>query len=374
VQHSPKKERPVQNERPISRRVEQDKNAPIRLDWSIIQARMTATGIKTMDDFEVATGLGRTTLFNAKRDLKCSQTTFEAIMNGLKVGEDQLRRQPITQELSERTNALIPPNGWAIESIESEFLVAANGVSYRVCKLKREVMGQPIRYRYSRAKYYDTLHAAPAMQPEYAERLNRHAAVCSSLPKGTKVPQHYDIRKLAEDSAWWVLDEWIPSVTLATMIDNRFEWTSGVIHSVGLQLLETLSVLHSHRCIVRELTPERILMEENSTNCYITDFEMARMLDSDISVSGKWSWTTHYRAPEVNDNDAYWQSDLYSWAMIMVELFSGSPKNDEGWIQSHAPTAAIAKLLTQCLDKRYHHRPASIDSVMKVWQKWSGKP
>lgn len=360
----------VQNESPISRRVEDDKERSQPLDWSIVQTRMSAMGMTKMVELEKVVDASRGSLFNAKRDGKCSKKTLDAIMKGLDLREEQLRRLPMRQE-PEPTNKRVPPNGWTIESIESSPLVAANGVSYQVAKLSSKYLQQPVRY--ARGKFYDTLYAPPVSRRESQERITRHASVCSSLPKGTRVPNHIDIRPMADESAWWVLDEWIPSMPLASLIDSGMKFPEANIKSIGTQLLETLAVLHSHSCIVRELSPKTVLVEDGSTNCYITDFEMAQLLVSDISVSGKWDWTTPYRAPEVSENDTHWQSDLYSWAMIIVELLSGAPKRDDAWVRSCSPAPAIAKLLVHCLDVRYHYRPAKIEKVMKVWSEWSVK-
>lgn len=367
----PKSVPPVQNENPISRRVDDDKKQSQPLDWSIVQTRMKAMAIATMVELEEVVEVSRSLLFDTKRKGRCSKKTLAAIMKGLDLREEQLRRLPMRQEL-EPKNERVPPNGWTIESIESPPLVAANGVSYQVAKLSSKYLQQPVRY--ARGKFYDTLDAPPVSRRDYQERITRHAAVCSLLPKGTKVPNHIDIYPMADESAWWVLDEWIPSMPLASLLENGTKFPEASIKSIGTQLLETLAILHSHSCIVRELTPERVLIEDGSTNCYITDFEMAQLLVSDISVSGKWKWTTPYRAPEVSENDTHWQSDLYSWAMIIVELFSGSPKSDDMWVRSCSPSPAIAKLLVQCLDVRYHYRPSSISAVLKAWNKWSAKP
>ncbi|WP_417377251.1 protein kinase domain-containing protein [Gimesia maris] len=324
-----------------------------------------------MDELSETVDVSRSSLYDAKRKGNCSKKTFAAIMSGLALREEQLRRLPMRQEL-EPTNERVPPNGWSIESIESPPLVAANGVSYQIAKLSSKYLQQPVRY--ARGKFYDTLDAPPVSRREYQERITRHAAVCALLPRGTRVPNHIDIRPLADETAWWVLDEWIPSMPLASLIESGVKFPEAKIKSIGTQLLETLAILHSHSCIVRELASESVLIEEDSTNCYITDFEMAQLLVSDISVSGKWKSTRPYRAPEVSENDTHWQSDLYSWAMIVVELFSGSPNRDDVWVRSCSPSETIAKLLVQCLDLRYHYRPASINAVLKVWNKWSAKP
>lgn len=366
----PKNKPAVQNESPISRAIVEDKAIRQRLDWSIVQARMDAMDITTMDQLVNLTKVERSTLYEAKRTDECSKKTFAAIMKGLDLREDQLRRLPMRQD-QEGTNTCIPPSGWSIESTESTILVAANGVSYRIAKLRSENIRPLIRY--ARGKFYDTLHAPPVTQEECRERLTRHATICAMLSKQARVPQHLDMRCLNEGTGWWVIDEWIPSMPLSSLIENGLSFPHAHIKAIGTQLLETLSVLHSHRCIVRELTPERILIEDDSINCYITDFEMAQLLDSDISVSGKWKCRPPYRALEVSEHGKQWQSDLYSWAMIMVELFSGSPKSDEAWVQSHSPTPAIAKLLIKCLDNLYHHRPASIAKVMAVWNKWNAE-
>lgn len=338
------------------------------LDWSTIQARMTSLGIPNIVALASEVDVSRSSLYKAKRSGQCSKKIFDAILQGLGFYEEKLRRMPMRQELPETRNDRIPPNGWTVESIESPILVAANEVSYQVVKLKSTLISHPPRY--ARAKFYDALYAPPVSQREYQERLTRHAAVCSRLPRRTLVPHHIDVRVLGEGSAYWVLDEWIPSQTLSKLIDEGIRFSESRIKAIGMQILETLAVLHANQIIVRELSPERLLLDENSGDCYVTDFEMAKILDTDISVSGKWKLPPPYRAPEVSDNDCHWQSDLYSWAIILVELLSGVPDRDERLVQANSPTATIGKLLAHCLDVRFHYRPKSIDDVIQVLEKW----
>lgn len=335
------------------------------LDLEKIEARMDALGINQTKLAELAE-LGRNSIVRMIRTGVAGAHVRERVGLVLKMREAEFTRQPTRQELAEQSHKLPPPNGWTIASIESPPLMAANGVSYQVAKLEK--VG--ISHRFSRGKFYDLIHVAPRDRAGLNAILNRHAAVCSMFPKNSLVPVHYDTRPLAEDTAWWVLDEWIDSKPLATLLDSKMDFERSTIKAIGTNLLEGLSLLHRNGVIVRELAPERILIAEGSNQPVITDFELARLLNSEISVSGKWKYETVYRAPEVGDNDPHIQSDLYSWAVIVTEMLTGSAKSDSKAILPTTNSRDITALIMKCRDNLYHHRPLNAETVLDSWIKW----
>jgi len=247
--------------------------------------------------------------------------------------------------------------------------MAANGVSYQVAKLESTITPG----HFSRAKLYNLLHTTPQKIRESSEQLKRHAQVCVLLKDEGRILKHLDIRPLDENTAWWVLNHWMDATPLSQILESGTKLEARQIKTIGSELLLALHSLHQLKVIVRELAPERILISDGKFPCIITDFELAKLLDSDISVSGKWKFGTDYRAPEVGGNDPHIQSDLYSWAIIITELLTGKTVADQPELESVVSNKSIVHLIFKCRDKRYHYRPTTADNVLTTWKNWKPK-
>lgn len=339
---------------------------PDRLDPIRIRERRDALGIKSDAELAELADISRSTLAEYIATGTGSEKTTAALMLALEAEEGLLKRSLPQSEIAESAHRLVAPRDWKIVSVESQCLIAANGVSYQVAKLESDL----IAGRFMRGKFYDLLHVPPAKLPELVERLTRHAKVCHQLRGEPTVCQHVDIRRLDENTAWWVLDEWIESTPLSTLLDAGVAFPLDTIKSIGTDLLTGLAKLHEHKIVMRELAPERILMVNSTSNCVLTDFELAKLLVGDISVSGKWKCITPYRAPEVGENEPKVQSDLFSWAVVMTEVITGDFVLDVEKLKKITGDEKITRLIKKCRDIRYHHREPNANLVLKQWERW----
>lgn len=335
------------------------------IDHDKLLARRNAVGIKTWAALAKRAGVSRGSV--------CRLLTNEAgayvrqqVLKVLQSREEELCRVPIRHELEEPIHQLTPPNDWKFVSTESPSLLAANGVSYQVAKLESELLPG----RFARGKFYELLHVPPAKLAGLVERLTRHAKVCTSLTSDRRVAKHIDTRRFGLNTAWWVLDEWVDSSTLSQMIDSDVEVQLDEAKRIGSELLQGLSILHANRVLVRELAPVRVLLRDDSSGCIITDFELAKLLDSEISVSGKWRIESPYRAPEICGDDRDFRSDLFSWAIIVTELLTGSTVADFELIKKRTKDPGVAALIVKCSDKDYTCRPKTAEKVLQAWAKW----
>ncbi len=335
------------------------------IDYDKLLARRNAVGISSWAHLAKKAGVSRGSVCRLLTN-EAGKYVREQVLNVLQSREEELCRVPTRHEVEEPIHRLTPPNDWKIVSNETPSLIAANGVSYQVAKLESELLPS----RFARGKFYDLLHVPPAKLAELVERLTRHAKVCASLTSERRVAKHIDTRRLGEDTAWWVLDEWVDSSPLSQMIDSDVEFPLDEVKRIGSELLQGLSSLHAHKVLVRELAPERVLLRDDSSGCIITDFELAKLLDSDISVSGKWKLQSLYRAPEICGDDRDFRSDLFSWAVIATELLTGRTDADFEMIQKRTNDPGVAALIVKCSDKDYACRPASAEKVLQAWTKW----
>ncbi len=339
------------------------------IDVQKLEQRIKVLGL-TREELAERMDVHRGTVFNLLKKGTGSKATVERLFEALTIAEDEILRKPTFQESEEPKHVLAAPHDWKIISFETSTLVAANGVSYQVAKLQNELNPK----RFSRGKFYNLLHLAPATLAQKREHLLRHSKVCALLHGDPRIGSHFDVRRLSEDTAWWVLDEWIEGDSLEHRMDKPDPLDHATIKAIGSEILLALESLHRNKIVVRELAPERIIVLANSNRCVLTDFELAKLLDSDISVKGKWKLVNPYRAPEISGDDCPLpQSDLFSWATIVTEMLTQNTESDDGELKEVVRNKSISDLIEKCRQPVYAKRPKSASSVLGTWNSWEVK-
>ncbi len=158
--------------------------------------------------------------------------------------------------------------------------------------------------------------------------------------------------------------------------------------SILTDIARALACAHSHGIVHRDIKPENILLSGGAAT--VTDFGVAKALaeskhlapSETLTGVGLSLGTPAYMSPEQAVGDAVdVRSDLYSWAVVAYEMISGRHpfahcKNVQQVILAHvsekpAPlstgaghSAALRKVVMQCLAKEPEARPSSADSVL----------
>jgi serine/threonine protein kinase len=91
---------------------------------------------------------------------------------------------------------------------------------------------------------------------------------------------------------------------------------------IALGTAKGLQYLHANNVIHRDIKPANILLD-NDYNAYLTDFGFSRHVDPDVHMTGQ-TGSFRYMAPEVvRSSDYSVKADVYSYAVIVNEIFTG---------------------------------------------------
>ena len=92
--------------------------------------------------------------------------------------------------------------------------------------------------------------------------------------------------------------------------------------AVIIQIGKALEYAHSQGIVHRDVKPANILLSGNHP--YLADFGLARQIGQDTDLTRGAVGTPCYMAPELWDRKVFVQSDIYSLAVILYEVLSGS--------------------------------------------------
>ena len=341
----------------------------ITIDRSKIEARMAACKIKTQEALAHEIAVSRAVINRMLNDGYVLPEHLDDIAVVLKTSIESLRPMSTYQEAQELAAIIPAPRDWSIVEFQSPFVIAANGVSYCIAKLQSELVAS----KSSRGKFYNLVNVVPSKQVSLRERLIRHPSVCEMLKDSKFVARNCDIRRLAEETAWWVLDEWVADETLADWLEGEITPTQAAIKKIGKEILLGLTDLHAAKVVMRELAPERVLISKSDLHCTLTDFELAKLFEGNPSVSGDWKTQSPYRAPEIVDGEPDVRSDIYSWAIIVIEMLTGDPNAKSDLIAKSIADKSLSTALVTCIDPRVSKRPVSVAAIIETWDKWPAK-
>lgn len=156
---------------------------------------------------------------------------------------------------------------------------------------------------------------------EFYRRLQREAELCGSL-------QHPNIVTLYEagyegDVVSFLATEYVAGESLQSRLRRTRPLPLPEALSIAADILRGLSYAHDHGVIHRDIKPANILIS-NEGHTKITDFGIARPLDSSLTGVNSLLGTPNYMSPEqVKSTAVTPRSDLFSAGVVMYEMLSG---------------------------------------------------
>jgi len=152
------------------------------------------------------------------------------------------------------------------------------------------------------------------------ERFKREAQAAGSLHH----PNIVAIYEYGEDAdAVFIAMECVPGRSLRDHLVAGYRPELKSFPEILDQLLEGLEFSHSRGVIHRDIKPGNVLISEMGT-AKISDFGIARLEQSHLTLMGEVLGTPYYMAPEQFDGQtADERSDVYSAAVIVYEVLTG---------------------------------------------------
>lgn len=344
----------------------------IDLDSDKLKKLMNEKGL-SQEQVGKAMNASRSVVYRVLTEWRIRKYLLERLANAVNTSPENLLRSSSYKERPQPKFETPIPNDWKLVEVVKFKTTAANGVLYCIVKLQHTI----IEEKFSRGKFYEFGELPDGGLDALRERLKRHATLCQRMSnaEGTRIARNCGITRLMDDTAWWILDDWIEGSTLKSVTAQESPLTWQAIKHIGTEILLGLDELHSNKIVFRELAPERIYLSNDRLRCTLTDFELAKILQDVPTVAGEWLTRNPYRAPELLEGKTiawsnYARTDVYSWAAIVSELFTGNPDANLDALMDKLPERELAEFLFKCRSPLSTERPDSVSKVLDVWNKW----
>eukprot|EP00261_Vitis_vinifera_P027838 XP_010661776.1 PREDICTED: serine/threonine-protein kinase STY8-like [Vitis vinifera] len=129
------------------------------------------------------------------------------------------------------------------------------------------------------------------------------------------------------------LTEYLRNGSLYDILRKKGRLDPPVAVAYALDIARGMNYLHQHKphaIIHRDLTPRNVLQDE-AGRLKVTDFGLSKIAQEKDAVGYKMTGGTgsyRYMAPEVYRRESYGKSiDVFSFALIVHEMFQGGPSN-----------------------------------------------
>ncbi|XP_077240247.1 serine/threonine-protein kinase VIK-like isoform X4 [Tasmannia lanceolata] len=181
------------------------------------------------------------------------------------------------------------------------------------------------------------------------------------------------------------LTEYLCNGSLYDILRKKGRLDSVTAVAYALDIARGMNYLHQHKphaIIHRDLTPRNVLQDE-AGRLKVTDFGLSKIAQEKDSFGYKMTGGTgsyRYMAPEVYRRESYGKSvDVFSFALIVHEMFQGGPSNrcespeavaDRRAYEDSRPSLSsfvypesVKKLLRECWHKNPECRPSFEDII-----------
>jgi serine/threonine protein kinase len=355
----------------MAKRHSSERDGLVHFDPRKLERQQLRKGLSTTKLAERA-DVARNTVLKALRGAGIFPNSALAIANALGFDDpnDLLPSGDGKEPVAEEGQALVGGQWRAVEYL-GPWITASNGLQFRVCRMQHEF----VETRQGRGKWYDLLHLSSRDRESRRAHLLRHCLVCERIGPHRHLSDNLSSSPGGDQESWWVVDRWIKGRTLAERIKSD-PYPREQLARLMCEIALGLESLHAAKVVFRELAPSRVIIAQDGGRAILTDFELAKLLDTMPTVSADWP-DDPYRAPEVENGEASERSDLYSWARILLRAASGKELPTKGQ-DSDALTRvglpkAVWRVVTDCLSPAPSDRPKSAEQVLQAIETW-GSP
>ncbi len=164
------------------------------------------------------------------------------------------------------------------------------------------------------------LSANYAGDHNFVARFRREAQVLAGLDH-PNIVDIYDWGKF--NSSYYIVMEYIEGISLKELIERKGSLEADISADYAIQICDALGAAHDNNLIHRDIKPQNILISHDG-KIKVTDFGIAKSLNTDITKTLNIVGTAHYISPEqargdVLDN----RTDIYSLGIVLYEMLTG---------------------------------------------------
>src|SRR4051812_3282395 len=199
------------------------------------------------------------------------------------------------------------------------------------CEIGRGGMGIVYRTKDRRLKRQVAIKLLPpelAFRSEIKSRFLREAETAAQLSHPNIVPI-YTVDEL-EQLVFFVM-AYVSGDNLAKRLHERGVLTIDETRKVLREVADALAYAHERNVVHRDIKPDNILLEQASGRPLVTDFGIARAMDSEgdsrLTATGMAIGTPAYMSPEqaAGEREIDGRSDLYSLGILGYQMLTGEP-------------------------------------------------
>ncbi|HBE71310.1 MAG TPA: hypothetical protein DDW52_24450 [Planctomycetaceae bacterium] len=136
---------------------------------------------------------------------------------------------------------------------------------------------------------------------------------------------------------------------------SQFRAYTKSVARIGVEIADALAYAHAREIIHRDVKPSNLILDQQGT-VWLTDFGLAKTVDSDLTATGDVLGTIRYLAPEGFKGKADQQSDIYALGVTLFEMLT---------LRSPFDASNRAQLMQQIVD-REPKRPRDIDERIPI--------
>lgn len=196
------------------------------------------------------------------------------------------------------------------------------------------------------------------------ERFRREAKALAQLSHPS-VPAIYDVQFSPEDSAFRIIFEWVEGQTLRDYIQDRGVLSLQEARDYFAHICSALSHAHDRGIVHRDIKPTNIILNRESSACYVVDFGIAlRQADVSRLTGSSPIGTSGYMSPEQERGDDVGPtSDVFALGVLLYECLAGGRPAVGGYrplgVHNEAIPPSVDQLIQESLSDDPARRPQS---------------
>ncbi len=164
----------------------------------------------------------------------------------------------------------------------------------------------------------------PPQSPHYRTFIERfyHEARISGTLSHPNIVTLFDIGE-TEDKVPFLAMEYIDGETVSEVLNEGRQFRPEQVIGLVSQMAAAIDYAHAKGVIHRDIKPSNIMVHDGE-KVKVTDFGIAKLVDSDITHSGSLLGTPSYMSPEQAMGESLdGRSDIFSLGVVAFEMLSG---------------------------------------------------